>query len=402
MKSILFMAFLLCTLNSHARNQIVVAAIDSNFDLSHSAVEYRMFKNSQEIPFDGIDNDDNGFVDDSAGWDIMEDDAGITLPTPHELCNEKCRKYGELHFKRRIKQASAEELSWLSENKQLAGVFFNYLTRFHGLSIIEKMIRGTSHTYWVGLKLYEDSMLDREIPTRRYPETVDVEKIYRLAIDMMTKPFERAMKYLARSNVRIVNNSYYFSQEIAEDYLRRVYKDATGDEIAVELLTTLTKRGYREFFERASKMITENPDILFLAGTDNSGSDLDRNEYFPAHVKAENILVIQASDDFSPVDFTGYGKRSVDIAAPGVNQFYAIPGNMYAVASATSLAVPFVSNVAARMLEINPKLTSLELKTIIRKTAWFQPAFSELNSTSGVINTSACLEEAKRSVAPIK
>jgi hypothetical protein len=395
MKSMLFIAIAFSILETHARAPIVVAAIDSNFDLTHSAVEYRTYKNTAEIPGDGIDNDNNGFIDDIIGWDIRENDPGIVLSTPLEFCNEECRKFGELHFKRRVNQASEEELLWLSEHNDLGTIFFNYLTRFHGLAIIERMIRHTTHSYWVGLKFYEDFKLDSNIPAPKFPKTTDIETIYQTTIDYMVKPFERASKYLSHSQVRVVNNSYYYTKSVAEEYLQMIYKDATGEEISPDLLAKLAERGFHEFIERSSKMIIDNPNILFIAATDNAGANLDKELYFPQHVKADNLIVVQASNNLAPIGFTGFGEKSVDIAAPAVNQFYATPGNMYAIASATSLAAPFVSNVATRMLEINPDLTPAEIKSIIRNTAWFLPDFAKLNSTSGVINPEACYKKAK-------
>ena len=45
---------------------IVVAVIDSGFDLTHQDLNY--WKNYQEIPNNGIDDDNNGFTDDFDGW----------------------------------------------------------------------------------------------------------------------------------------------------------------------------------------------------------------------------------------------------------------------------------------------------------------------------------------------
>lgn len=46
--------------------QIVVAVIDDGFDLSHPDLDY--YNNPLEIPNDGIDNDNNGYIDDINGW----------------------------------------------------------------------------------------------------------------------------------------------------------------------------------------------------------------------------------------------------------------------------------------------------------------------------------------------
>ncbi|MFW6111883.1 MAG: S8 family serine peptidase [Candidatus Bipolaricaulota bacterium] len=56
-------------------DEVVVAIIDSGIDKSIPAIRERMWKNQDEIPGDGIDNDGNGYVDDVHGWDFRERDS---------------------------------------------------------------------------------------------------------------------------------------------------------------------------------------------------------------------------------------------------------------------------------------------------------------------------------------
>lgn len=52
---------------------IVVAVVDSGVDYTHPALRNSIWVNPREIPGDGIDNDNNGFVDDVRGWDFTGD-----------------------------------------------------------------------------------------------------------------------------------------------------------------------------------------------------------------------------------------------------------------------------------------------------------------------------------------
>jgi len=56
-------------------DEVVVAVIDSGIDRSIPALKNRMWKNSDEVPGDGIDNDNNGYVDDLSGWDFRDGDS---------------------------------------------------------------------------------------------------------------------------------------------------------------------------------------------------------------------------------------------------------------------------------------------------------------------------------------
>jgi len=54
---------------------IVVAVIDSGIDTSAPPLEGRFWTNAREIPGNGIDDDQNGYVDDVHGWDFRDGDA---------------------------------------------------------------------------------------------------------------------------------------------------------------------------------------------------------------------------------------------------------------------------------------------------------------------------------------
>lgn len=57
---------------------IVVAVIDGGFDLYHKDLVDNLFINHHEIPQNGIDDDNNGYIDDYQGWDSYSND--YTLP----------------------------------------------------------------------------------------------------------------------------------------------------------------------------------------------------------------------------------------------------------------------------------------------------------------------------------
>ena len=53
---------------------IVIAVIDSGIDWSHPQIN-NSWKNIDEFPADGIDNDANGYIDDTHGWDFTANDS---------------------------------------------------------------------------------------------------------------------------------------------------------------------------------------------------------------------------------------------------------------------------------------------------------------------------------------
>lgn len=55
-------------------NEVVVAVLDTGVDLDHPDLAEQIWVNSGEIADDGIDNDNNGFIDDVNGWDFVTKD----------------------------------------------------------------------------------------------------------------------------------------------------------------------------------------------------------------------------------------------------------------------------------------------------------------------------------------
>ncbi|MBU0531105.1 MAG: S8 family peptidase [Candidatus Uhrbacteria bacterium] len=58
---------------STGSNTVVVAVLDTGLDLDHPDIAGNLWTNPGEIAGDGIDNDDNGFIDDVHGWDFVDD-----------------------------------------------------------------------------------------------------------------------------------------------------------------------------------------------------------------------------------------------------------------------------------------------------------------------------------------
>lgn len=55
---------------------VIVAIIDMGFDITHSDLQNNIWKNPGEIPENGIDDDQNGYIDDIIGWDFVNQSEG--------------------------------------------------------------------------------------------------------------------------------------------------------------------------------------------------------------------------------------------------------------------------------------------------------------------------------------
>lgn len=63
--------------------ETIVAVIDTGVDWNHPDLKANIWKNEDEIPGNGIDDDKNGFIDDDKGWDFGDRDNNPSDPDGH-------------------------------------------------------------------------------------------------------------------------------------------------------------------------------------------------------------------------------------------------------------------------------------------------------------------------------
>ena len=58
-------------IGSSDREDIIVAIIDSGVDIGHEDLKDNIWINEDEIPANGLDDDNNGYIDDINGWNFL-------------------------------------------------------------------------------------------------------------------------------------------------------------------------------------------------------------------------------------------------------------------------------------------------------------------------------------------
>ncbi len=174
-------------------------------------------------------------------------------------------------------------------------------------------------------------------------------------------------------------------------------------------------KGYgwnKKVVDEAVKYAEKN-DVLLVHAAGNSSQDNDVADNFPNDVYKKKFLFFKKSAknwievgafSWKPgedmvASFSNYGKKQVDLFAPGYQIYSTVPQSDYATYSGTSMASPVVAGVASLLRSYYPELSAKKVKKILLKSSVKldnkvklpgDPAilvpFESLSKTGGVVN----------------
>ncbi len=164
---------------------------------------------------------------------------------------------------------------------------------------------------------------------------------------------------------------------------------------------------HKDLVDKAVKY-AESKGVLLIHAAGNDGDDLDHESNYPnksytSGGQAKSWLEIGASswgaDENMVGSFSNYGKKSVDLFAPGVQIYSTTPNDTYESLQGTSMAAPATSGVAAIIMSYFPELTAEQVREILRqstrkfgglkvtKPGSKDPVpFEQLSSSGGMVN----------------
>lgn len=474
---------------------VVVAVIDSGVDIEHEDLKDNLWINEDEIAGNGQDDDKNGYVDDTHGWNFIGGKEGNVDADTYEVTREYARlkpKYENVEEKNVNKRNRAEYEYWKEvkakyerdskfskdQYEQYLEQYQLYTNAFMTIHYCDSLLQQTlgqpvTKSSLASVTATNDTIDFAKQTLSRILESVEgdvevsvflqelagyidqlkdgvhhyetaVEYGYNTEFDSRTivgdNPSDLTEKYYGNNDVEgpdpkhgthvvgiiaanrtndigvkgIADNVKIMSVRAVPNGDERDKDVANAIRYAVDngahIINMSFGKGFsphKEIVDKAVKY-AESRGVLLIHAAGNDGDNLDEESNFPNKTytsggQAATWLEIGASswgaDESFVGSFSNYGRKSVDLFAPGVQIYSTTPNDTYENLQGTSMAAPATTGVAAIIMSYFPHLNAQQVKEILRQsTRKFdglkvtkpgskdEVAFQQLSSSGGMVN----------------
>jgi len=435
---------------------IIVAVIDSGTDTNHEDLKKVLWTNKGEIAGNGIDDDNNGYIDDIHGWSFLGGEGVNVYEETLELTRNYVR-YTKQFEGKDLKKLSRKEKKDYKEYQRVKAAFEkergDTQEQFDDFNLkIHQFVRNYN---LVAAYLDNDNFKFKDLESINTQDSIITSGVSLFAMMLqrdtavsadivmtgINNQKERIESYLLEkldfnlnpewnpregteynesdfTNFKYGNNTYLVGGEdnghgthcagiigaernndlgingVAGNVeimtLRAV---PNGDEhdrdiaasmrYAVDNGAKIISMSYGKSFSYNKKAVDAaikygvKKGVLFVHAAGNDGKDIDKNNNFPnvknSKSNAKAWIEVGASSwktgENLPAVFSNYGKKSVDLFAPGVDIYSTVPLNgEYASYSGTSMACPVVAGAAAVIMSYYPEFSAKQVKKILMKS----------------------------------
>ncbi len=344
---------------------VIAAVTDTGIDIDHQDLKPVMWTNTDE-PVDGKDNDGNGFVDDINGWNFLGDTYDENLEMTRMVRMFKTQ-FGD----KKMGEIAPTEMADYKLYKKLAKQVADSFTGSGSYYNVDFNARkGQPDPYDYTIKVYGNSNVKNSDNSEAHAS--HVAGIIGAARD--GEGVEGIADNVQIMSLRVVPKGDEYDKDVA-----------LGIRYAVDNGAKVINASFGKSFSPKAAWVHEaikyaaEKDVVIVLSSGNSGENIDVAPNFPndtpEYDKAEianNVITVGANtynyDESLPAAFSNYGKKNVDIFAPGVTILSTVPSGKYRAMGGTSMAAPAVAGVVALIRSYYPKLSANQVKQIIMKS----------------------------------
>ena len=409
-------------------DKVVVAVIDSGIDIHHEDLKYAIWNNPNEIPGNGIDDDNNGLIDDIHGWNYLGDtnEENMEFVRILKKGDDGSQQYKNAVEKLKEEQEGAIPIQMLAKQYTDA---YELLKKATGK---EKFVQEDLDA--LGDNLSEELETAKKMFSNLFKRGRDVG--YVNDINKQAKAYTDYYLNLdfngrkVNDNLNDLNDKFYGDNDVygnsdhalhgthvagiiaqkrgnglggdgvINDNVQimslRVVPD--GDEYdkdvalairyAVDNGAKVINGSFGKYFETDSQWVYDaieyaaTKDVLLVMAAGNDALDLNGETFIDRYPNdrhnkrmitiAPNFLVVGALNptygENLVAGFSNFGHVDVDVFAPGVKIYATAPEGQYRYLQGTSMASPNVAGVAAMIRSFYPTLKAWEVKQIIMES----------------------------------
>ena len=379
-----------------------IAIIDTGFDLDHDYLRPKILK--KETDEEAID---------FYGWDFF-DNSHLKKPVIEDKSSlNEILRYRDLRAKGHKQGLNQDEFEWF-KNKSADKSFMEKVRLFkkhsHGTFVAGIALREGENINIFPIRglnipnpvvMVEDQSNEGMIPPKgKTPEEKFQDEINQ-SIERVSKKFSKICRFISNRKIEIVNASYGITYKNIMTKFRERYKEMVGREIDETKLKIVVDDYFTKLYSRGEKTMKRYSNILFVFSAGNSGLDNDTYHHYPSRIKVDNAITVAAMNGDYLATFSNFGHLFVDIGAPGVAILSLVPKvysengtDLYSPSSGTSMAAPYVSNLAAQIKNTNLNLNPSQIKKIILETGDMKDHLKSKLSSASIVDNQKALRAA--------
>ena len=388
-----------------------IAVIDSGVDVEHVDFTNNIWMNPTEIADNGRDEDRNGYQDNVYGWNFAEQN-NLVIDRKYlgTFSNDPYRLF-EIQERVILETVTEEDMKWLEE-KRKDPKFMKEVQKFgnfiHGTHVAGISVDKTDSQI-ISVKLIPTEVLptvnraSTENPYGDVPKDLRMNLVKYLLGQLAAQQalaLEEIGAYVNGHKADIANGSFGTGFKQAAMIGAIVYKTVFGKNPSQKHLVEVTYHFMMTLIKESKQMVDAAPNTLFVFAAGNDGSNNDIMPTSPTNIDAKNVISVAATFKRNVLaNFSNYGKKTVDVAAPGVIINSQIPGNEYIKVSGTSQAAPYVANIAAQIKTVNPALKPSQIKKIIMNTVDEKGFLKGKVKSNGIVNAQRAVVAAEHTLS---